>query len=569
MNGIFGYIDDNLLQNKLIESQIRETMPISEIFIKKEKKFLYGYSRRTEKTSIFSKENENLLIFLVGSILNRDDLPSDPEWYKIEFENKGIDILNIFIGSFTGIIFLKKLNLLYVCTDHCSNKNLFWTVEENKIFFGNELKYISGIKNAINLTNYPDYNAFYSMISIGYMLGSDTYIKNVKKLLPGQYIKVDLLTHSVEQENYFKLKNSPKLNMDNESIINILSDKFKQTARLMFTYDKIFTNQHLVLLSGGLDSRLIVGLAKKMSIDNITCLNFAQSFSQDNESAQQVAEKLNYDYIFNSLNHGNYIKRNIDQIIYANDGLVHFLGASHMFDSISKVNMSNYGLVHSCMLIAGFYGSYFGNAEKDLWVPSLAHFSKLINKIDNISNYCDNYSNYEEFLLHSRGINAITNGLRMSEYFSEFSYPVMDWRLADFSFKIPDNLKYKNGLKPYPKYALILKNVPELKWILYHNNLSPVFNNGFLIPIFHLLNNIKKVLINRPYFSQNPFKKWMKENKSISESLDSIFYSIVDYLNKGEFKNDMLELYQNSNSVMVKSQCITAVKSAILHHIVF
>jgi len=118
MNGIFGYIDDNLLQNTLIESQIKETMPISEIFIKKEKKFLYGYSRRTEKTSIFSKENENLLIFLVGSILNRDDLPSDPEWYKIEFENKGIDILNIFIGSFTGIIFLKKLNLLYVYTDH-------------------------------------------------------------------------------------------------------------------------------------------------------------------------------------------------------------------------------------------------------------------------------------------------------------------------------------------------------------------------------------------------------------------------------------------------------------------
>ena len=157
----------------------------------------------------------------------------------------------------------------------------------------------------------------------------------------------------------------------------------------------------------------------------------------------------------------------------------------------------------------------------------------------------------------------------MIEYFSEFSYPVMDWRLADFSFKIPDNLKYKNGLKPYPKYALILKNVPELKWILYHNNLSPVFNNGFLITIFHLLNNIKKVLINRPYFSQNPFKKWMKENKSISESLDSIFYSIVDYLNKSEFKNDMLELYQNSKSVMVKSQCITAVKSAILHHIVF
>ena len=568
MNGIFGYIDDNILQNRLIESQIRETMPISEIFLKKEEKFLYGYSRKTEKTSIFSKENEDFLIFLVGSILNERDLSSDPEWYQIEFENKSMDIINIFIGSFTGIIFLKKLNILYAFTDHCSNKNLYWTTEKNRIFFGNELKYISGIKNALNLINYPDYNAFYSMLSIGYMIGSDTYIKDVRKLLPGQYIKIDLLSHSIEQGNYFKLKNSPKLDMDAESIISELSEKFKQTIRIMFDYDKTYTDQHLILLSGGLDSRLVVGLAKKMSIDNCTCLNFAQSFSQDNESAQQVAEKLNYDYIFNSLNHGNYLKKNIDKIIYANEGLVYFIGASHIFDSISKVNMSNYGLVHSGMLMDGFYGNYFGNAEKDIWVQSLANFSKLINKIDNISNYCENYSNYEEFVLYNRGINAITNGLRMIEYFSEFSYPVMDWKLADFSFKIPDNLKYKNGLKPYPKYALILKNVPELKWILYHNNLSPVFNNGYIIPIFHLLNNIKKVLINRPYFSQNPFKKWMKENKSISESLDSIFYSIVDYLNKSEFKNDILELYQNSNSVMVKSKCITAVKSAILHHIV-
>ncbi|MBP8990873.1 MAG: hypothetical protein KBG82_02725 [Spirochaetes bacterium] len=568
MNGIFGYIDDNILQNRLIESQIRETMPISEIFLKKEEKFLYGYSRKTEKTSIFSKENEDFLIFLVGSILNERDLSSDPEWYQIEFENKCMDIINIFIGSFTGIIFLKKLNILYAFTDHCSNKNLYWTTEKNRIFFGNELKYISGIKNALNLINYPDYNAFYSMLSIGYMIGSDTYIKDVRKLLPGQYIKIDLLSHSIEQGNYFKLKNSPKLDMDAESIISELSEKFKQTIRIMFDYDKTYTDQHLILLSGGLDSRLVVGLAKKMSIDNCTCLNFAQSFSQDNESAQQVAEKLNYDYIFNSLNHGNYLKKNIDKIIYANEGLVYFIGASHIFDSISKVNMSNYGLVHSGMLMDGFYGNYFGNAEKDIWVQSLANFSKLINKIDNISNYCENYSNYEEFVLYNRGINAITNGLRMIEYFSEFSYPVMDWKLADFSFKIPDNLKYKNGLKPYPKYALILKNVPELKWILYHNNLSPVFNNGYIIPIFHLLNNIKKVLINRPYFSQNPFKKWMKENSSLSENLDSIFYSIFDYLNKGEFKNDILELYQNSNSVMVKSKCITAVKSAILHHIV-
>lgn len=589
MNGIFGIINikENLLANNLLKINnyypdnnnqksdidkikiiINESMPKSkDLYFEQEDKFIFGASRMSEKTTIFKKNSKSFLLLLVGSILNIDEFEKDADYFEEIFKKNGMSLINMFKGAFTGLILDKNSNTFYFFTDQISSKTLYYSYEKDIIIFGNELKFVSYIRNILNLGNLPNYNAFYSMLSIGHMIHNETYIKNVYKLLAGEYIEISLLNSTYNKSKYFKISNNPILKDKSDDIINNIIKLYDETIDLMFKYDEKFTKNHLIFLSGGLDSRLLTGTAKKLSYNNCTCLNFAQSFCQDNESAQLIAEKLQYDFIFTSLNHGNYLLNNIDDIIYANDGLIPFSGASHVFNSINKINLNHYGLANNGMIIEYIFGRFCENYEKEKWFNSIINVKNLGSKLENLDNYLNSYSNYEEFMLFNRGLNAISNGLRMIEFFSEFNYPLMNYELVDYSFKMPYNLKYRNGLKEYVRYKIIYDNFPNLRWILNHNNLSPVFPFNFPTPIFHLLNNIKRVILNRPYFSQNPFNIWLKQNPNILFSFDKLFYEDLDYVSNTEFKDDITNLYKSSKNLSIKTRCITAIKAAKLHKI--
>lgn len=571
---------------------------------------------RSKLTRVLSFEDNEIFFYLSGNILNLKDfinLKDENNNYELKkdyikniFIKEKINFINHFKGSFTGIVVEKNKHNIYIFNDQISSKPLYYnnfsdedlkklnSFNENlkniKEFFlvSNRLSFISKIRNKLAIPNSPNINSLFEMLSFGYMLNNDTYIENAYKLFPGEYLNLlfNKENNSFKAQNlfYHKLSNSPQLKGKSSQLIYETYEKYKETIKVIFEYDNFLikylnyknkedNSKHFVFLSGGLDSRIVVGLANKLGYKNIAAINFAQSFSQDNETAQLIAEKFKFDFIFNSLNHGNYLIRHIEEIIKANDGLILFSGAAHMFDTISKINLNNYGLLINGMLIDGFMGGYLDLSNKKDFYKKWATSTKLIDKIENIEKYISKFETKEEFNTQNRGINCITNGFRMIEYFSEFISPSNYIDLVDFVFKLPLNVKYRNGVYEVLKYDLIIKFLPELRWFLYHNNLSPVIANKYISAFFHLLNNIKRILINRPYFSQNPFSKWIKTNPEILKTYDQIFNKKMienkdNIIKNKELYNDINFLYKNGN-FNEKSMVITLLYSIELHKIKF
>ncbi|MCX8058985.1 MAG: asparagine synthase-related protein [Spirochaetes bacterium] len=583
------------------------------------------------RSKLFKFSDNNLIILIYGTFLNIKDF-----FYKTDEENQDIILLSDKVkdyyikndiytflksirGAFNGIVIDNKNEEIFVFNDQIGSKPIFFSIlqKEETFIFSSKLSIISNFRKKLYYKNKANLNAFYQMLSFGYLLNNDTYIEEIIKFYPGQFaffslnkrktplninknnldkINLEIRTNIEEEDfkfildRYFILKNSPIINGKIDEIIYEIFNKYIETIKLIFEYDRFIYGyffqksinneknsiktdnfKHFTFLSGGLDSRILVGLAYKAGYKNILSINFAQSFSQDNESAQLIAEKLKIDYIFNSLNYGNYLTKNLDEILKANDGLIFFAGASHMFDTISKINLNNCGLLINGILIDGFMGGYLDLSNKKDFYKHWASSTKLIDKINNINQYIDFFETREEFNSYNRGINAITNGFRMIEFFAEFASPANDYLLSDFVFRIGQKIKFRKNIYEILKYDLIIRYLPELRWILYHNNLSPVIENKIISSIFHLLNNIKRIIINRPYFSQNPFKKWLKNNPNIINNFNKIFNLEIEknlnILNTNkELLNDIRNLYFEGN-LSEKSMTITLLKSINLHKI--
>lgn len=576
---------------------------IKPIFIKKRNYIINKhvitifYSQTNTKSKTFYCEDNDFFLLLAGNIFNINEFILDDNYNTKNYEfvlnidklkslyfTNNIDFLKNLRGSFNGIILDKNNNILLIFNDPIGSKPLYYFFDNDKNYlcFSNKLSFVANSKHFLGITNELDINTSYQILSFGYPLNNETYIKDVKKFYPGQYFEIKLseqidFIKLKEIKRYFVLKSKPEIIGKVQTILDELFQRYCETIKLILSYDELFykTNdnfKHFIFLSGGLDSRIITGISYKLGYKNLLAVNFAQSFSQDNESAALIAEKLKIDFIFNSLNNGFYILKNIDEIIKANDGLIFFSGASHMFDTISKINLENAGLLINGILIDGFMGGYLDTSKDENWYKNWASSKKLIDKIDNnIKNYIDFFETKEEFNAYNRGINAITNGFRMIEYFGEFASPANDYILSDYSLRLSSSIKYRKKVHEILKYELVIKYLKELRWILYHNNLSPVITNIYISAFFHLMNNIKRILINRPYFSQNPFGKWLKKNPFIINSLDEIYkkdlgYFIENFSNQQELIYDLKALYKNGN-LSEKAQVITLLKSIKMHKI--
>ncbi|MDI6700095.1 MAG: hypothetical protein QME48_02555 [bacterium] len=74
----------------------------------------------------------------------------------------------------------------------------------------------------------------YCLLTVGYMIGERTLIKNVKKLKPATIFKFD--GESLSYENFFKISSYPSRKIDENLIIEELDNLFVEAVKT--EYDK-------------------------------------------------------------------------------------------------------------------------------------------------------------------------------------------------------------------------------------------------------------------------------------------------------------------------------------------
>ncbi len=227
------------------------------------------------------------VILFNGEIYNHNDLKIKLlKKHKINFKTNSDTevVLNILIhegleyvknldGIFAIVFYDSKLDSITLIRDYIGVKPIYFYNKNKKIYISSEIRPINSIINSkIN------YNACSEYLTFGVSRQNKTILENIKKVNPGEIIKINK-NNSMSNKKFYSSKFNKIKNYKINYIESLLSTSIKsQIPKINFG----------VMFSGGIDSSLL--LAKTCNMKN-----FKSSFSvniEDKNFNEKQYQKL-------------------------------------------------------------------------------------------------------------------------------------------------------------------------------------------------------------------------------------------------------------------------------------
>ncbi|MBS0185047.1 MAG: asparagine synthase (glutamine-hydrolyzing) [Proteobacteria bacterium] len=231
-----------------------------------------------------------VLLKTKGGILNGH---SDTEIILESISLFGLDFtLHHLNGMFAFSLWDRQTETLYLGKDRLGIKPLYWTHQEDGIWFASELKALLQ-DNAVRKKTNPE--AVDKLIRYGYIPAPLTIYKNIFKLLPG-YILTFKKNNPPAFHPYWTLEDTIKENAHHTSLSSEedLHGLLKEVVKDHLSGDVDIG----AFLSGGIDSTLIVALMKEVSSNPIKtfCIGFNENLYNEAPYAKTISNFLGTDH---------------------------------------------------------------------------------------------------------------------------------------------------------------------------------------------------------------------------------------------------------------------------------
>lgn len=506
------------------------------------KNFIYGRSvinKFLDDRVLF--ENEHVIIGFEGIFYNKTTQKSEEtiaKWYQ----EKGIGFVQDIKGQFSGFIYDKNLNKLYIYNDHLSTKPLYIYKTDELFIFASELKVVTKLLTELEITKVLDYDAVYSMLTFGYMLTDITYEKNTKKLNYATILGIDK-NFNKEETQYFFYKKEENFDLSKKEIIEQIDKLLIDSVKECWGKDDEYRYKHYSFLSGGLDSRVNLFLAKALGYDDVLTMTFSQSGSSDEKIAQEIATKEKYKHLFYSLDNGKFLEKDLEKFVLANDGVAILTGSAAGYDFLTTINNSNYGALHTGQIGDLLFGSYV--KEQFTVVQGVMSNQKQLTKnITFFKNYTVKYNNNSEiFGYEQRVINGTLNGDRTASNFTDMVSPFYSKELIEFCLTIPD--KYKKHEAIYLDWFNAKHTeVSSYKW----ESAGVKPRNITIVKYGKQFKRYKNALLRRVGLNindMNPFDVWLRNNKQILNNLDKLYNQYINSVEDDNLQNILKDMYNS------------------------
>lgn len=499
------------------------------------------------------EQNDAYFIGIEGVLLNLDELKAGREISILEllialYENYGSDFVKQLRGDFSGFIFDKKTDSWLVFTNQTGAKRIFVFENGNYLIFASELNRISALMSELNIPRKLNTEAAYSLLTSGFMLNEISFIEGVNRLMPGCYLELKNCKSTIS--NYFHLKNIEQNSDSKKQIINKVDGLFQQAIQRGFEKDKTYNYKHIATLSGGLDSRMTVLMAHKMGYTDQLNFTFSQANYLDEQIAKQIAIDHRHEFMFQSLDHGNYL-RNIDEIVAYNDGMILFSGSAHVLKSCKNMNFEPYGLVHTGLIGDAVLGSFL--SQPTVVRPSLTaglYSGKLLPKAVNyITSVQQQFDSEELYKFYGRAFMGAMNGNYYLDVFSQSVSPFLDIDFLSYCYSIPEDLKFRQ--KIYIDW-IAQKNREFAAYPWEKTGVSPLIsltNKKYFAPGYYKRMSLKffDKLSGKLKSGMNPFDYWLEENKPLAQHFTDYFRQNISLVENDELRNDCNWLFENGN----------------------
>lgn len=322
-----------------------------------------------------TSHNGRYNIVFNGEIYNFKELRSDLENKGVSFRTNGDTevLLELFAhyghasvhllrGQFAFAIYDNTENSLFLCRDRVGIKPIYYSIYNKKFIFGSELKALEG---SSLIPFEPDYESYVSYLRHLCVPYSNTGNRNIKKLEPGTWIKVNdnLELQKFKYWDPFTIEVNNDLTKE-EAVLK--TDKLIQES---IEYRNVSDVEVGLFLSGGLDSSLIGSIMKNQLGSKIKGFNIDyeekfDGYAGESEEATFAANHIGLDLVKDKIKYLDY-KQILNNYTFFQDDLIgdevgiplFFLGRSTKSKSIKVVQVGEgadelfYGYEHWLRLL--------------------------------------------------------------------------------------------------------------------------------------------------------------------------------------------------------------------------
>jgi asparagine synthase (glutamine-hydrolysing) len=401
----------------------------------------------------FISQCGNYVLIFNGEIYNHVDIRTelssvsfkttgDTETVLYSLIQFGVHALEKFNGIFALAFYNKREGKIIVARDRFGVKPLYYGETSSSFVFGSELKSLLSWKKLsvanINLEALENYLRFL------YSPGEGTPIKDIRKLLPGHCVEIYTNNETIKTSSFSFLPEAPvhKLKCSEKEIIDKLSSQIELAVERQLLADVPVG----FFLSGGLDSSLLVAIARKLRPEMpIQCFTIdtnefseTEGFKSDLYFAQKVADYLKVD--LEIVPSTSKILENLDRVVWHLDEPQADAAPLHVFN------------IAKCAHSKGFKVLIGGTAGDDLFSGYRRHEALLlIRKFNFIPNFV--YQLINCIIQNVRGPHPKIRRLQkvsrsLSEHGLNKIYSLFEWLPFEetsklFVKKIPGHRRFK------------------------------------------------------------------------------------------------------------------------------
>lgn len=208
---------------------------------------------------------------------------TDTEVILAVYRRYGIDCLRLLRGMFAFAIWDEQLQQLFLARDRVGKKPLNYAVTETGLVFCSELHALSRHR-AIN--NAMDPEALELYLECQFIPAPWTIYRGIRKLPPAHYAIYDRCGLKIEK--YWDIDYRDKMCISEADALDALEEKLTDAVRLRMIADVPLG----ALLSGGVDSSIIVALMAKLSNEPVRTfsIGFEQEAFNELPWAREAAE---------------------------------------------------------------------------------------------------------------------------------------------------------------------------------------------------------------------------------------------------------------------------------------
>lgn len=241
---------------------------------------------------------------------------SDTEVILNGYDCYGTAFLNKLNGFFAFVIYDKQEKTTLVARDRFGIKPLLFYKKEEAFYFASEMKALL----EFDIPREIDHTSLYTYLQLNYVPEPHSMIKDVKKLLPGHYLKIDA-QNRVQKIPFYQI-NYPKIDEQYLSISYESAQKeFLEILDRSIERRMVADVPLGTFLSGGIDSSLVTALASR-KVKNLS--TFSIGFNDDahfdeTEFALEVAKKFNTNHHVFSLSRNDLLESLFETLDYIDE----------------------------------------------------------------------------------------------------------------------------------------------------------------------------------------------------------------------------------------------------------